>query len=261
MRAMTRTASGLDPAALAAAVEERELLRLLGMPRSRPLDGELRAAVEAARAWYAVHGRPYVALLRVGVLGAPVDADVMLADGTVLRSAGLARSLREASGEAVLVLAASAGREVAAEIARAWAGDRPDEAYFLDRFAAAVAEALVLKASGDECRASSARGETLLPPFSPGCSDLAIGEQHTLMALLGGEPRAEQRVGLGPIELLPSGALDPPHSLLAVAGVTRHARAATTPELLCRSCALALCEYRRASARATARAAEDWVRA
>jgi hypothetical protein len=258
---MTRTASGLDPAALAAAVEERELLRLLGMPRSRPLDGELRAAADAARAWYAAHGRPYVAVRRVDVLDAAADAGVRLAEGTVLRSAGLARSLREASGQAVQVLAVSAGREVAAEIARAWAGDRADEAYFLDRFAAAVAEALVLQASGDECRASSARGETLLPPHSPGCSDLAIGEQHTLMALLGGEPRAEERVGLGPIELLPSGALDPPHSLLAVAGVTRHARAATTPELLCRACGLDACEYRRAPARARVRAAEEQVHA
>jgi hypothetical protein len=261
---MTRTVPGrnrLDPAALAAAVEDRELLRLLGMPRSRPLDGALRATADAARAWYAAHGRPWVAGRRVDVLDEAVDAGVRLAEGTVLRSAGLARSLREASGHAVLVLAVSAGREVAAEIARAWTEDRPDEAYFLDRFAAAVAEALVRAATGDECRALSRRGETIREPHSPGCSDFAIADQHRLMALLGGEPSTEERVALGPIELLPSGALDPPHSLLAVAGVTREPLAATTREALCRSCALDPCPYRRSPARESARAAERAVEA
>src|SRR5262245_16431891 len=84
MRAMTRAVrdpNGMDAAALAAAVEERELLRLLGMPRSRPLKGDLRAAADAARAWYAAHGRPYVAARRVDVLDAAEDAGVRLADG------------------------------------------------------------------------------------------------------------------------------------------------------------------------------------
>src|SRR5262249_59682757 len=115
---------------------------------------------------------------------------------------------------AVWARAVSAGREVAAEIARAWADDRPDEAYFLDRFAAAVAEALVRAASGDECRALSGRGETIGEPHSPGCSAFAIADQHRLMALLGGESSTEERVALGPIELLPRGALAPPHSPL-----------------------------------------------
>ena len=249
-------ATSPDPAEVAAGVDARELLRLLGMPRGRELGGELHARAEAARAWYASHGRPYVATRRVDVLDAAVDAGVRLADGTVLRSAGFARSLREASGHAVMVLAVSAGREVAAEIARAWADDRPDEAYFLDRFAAAVAEALVRTTSGDECRALSGRGETIREPHSPGCSDFEIADQHRLMALLGGEPGTDERVALGPIELLPGGALAPPHSLLAVAGVTCEPLAATAREDLCGGCALEPCGYRRSPARASARAAE-----
>jgi hypothetical protein len=236
-------ATRLDPAEVAAAVEARELLRLLGMPRNRPLEGELYDRAETARAWYAAHGRPWVAVRRLEVQD--TTAGVRTADGAVLRSARLAESLRRAHGHAVLVLAVSAGREVAAEIARAWADDRPDEAYFLDRFAAAVAEALVLKVSGDECRAFSARGETLLPPHSPGCSDFAIADQHRLMALLGGEPAGPERVALGPIELLGSGALDPPHSLLAACGMTREPLASTTRQALCRGCALEPCPYRR----------------
>jgi hypothetical protein len=242
-------------AEFAAAVTERELLRLLGMPRGRELEGELRARADTARAWYAQHGRPFAATRRVEVRDASV-ASVTLADGSELRSEGLADALRATHGHAVLVLAVSAGREVAAEVSRAWAENRPDEAYVLDRFATAVTEALVLEASGAACRAASGEGETLLPPRSPGCGDFAIGDQHRLMALLGGTPTGE-RVALGPIELLPSGALDPPHSLLAALGVTRHALEAITPEALCRGCALDPCAFRRAPSASGAPAREE----
>jgi hypothetical protein len=242
----TKTRTRWLPAAeLAAAVSERELLRLLGLPRGRALEGELRERADGARAWYAGHGRPFAASRRVDVQDLTATG-VVLEGGTVLRSARLAEGLRATRGHAVLVLAVSAGREVAAEVARAWGEDRPDEAYFLDRFATAVTEALVLRASGAECRTASRAGETLLPPHSPGCGDFAIGDQQRLMALLGGAPAGGERLALGPIELLPTGALDPTPSLLAALGVTRHALPATTPEALCRGCELDSCGFRRA---------------
>lgn len=233
------------PSELAASVGERELLRLLGLPRGRALEGELRTRADDARAWYARHGRPFAATRRIDVRDL-TSTGVLLSDASELRSLRFAESLRATRGHAVLVLAVSAGRAVASEVARAWAEDRPDEAYFLDRFAAAVTEELVRQASGTECRSASQAGETLLPPHSPGCGDFAIGDQHRLMALLGGRPEGGERVALGPIELLPKGALDPPHSLLAALGVTRHAVEAPTPEALCRGCELDPCTYRRA---------------
>lgn len=241
--------SRLTPLAaeLAAAVSERELVRLLGLPRERALEGELAARADAARDWYASQGDPFAATRRIAVAEATADV-VQLEDGTRLRSAALSDGLRRVEGHAVVALAVSAGRAVAAEASRRWATDRPDEAFFLDRFAAAVTEALLLWASGEECRSASAAGETLLPPLSPGCGDFDIADQHTLLALLGGAPQQERAV-LGPIELLPTGALAPPHSLLAAVGVTRQALARTTPDDLCRSCALERCTYRRAAHR------------
>jgi len=241
--------SGLAPRAaeLAAAVSERELARLLGLPRERPLEGELGARADAARGWYARHGDPFAATRRLAVVDAGAS-QVQLEDGTVLRSAALANGLRRTEGHALVALAVSAGRAVAAEASRLWAAERPDEAFFLDRFAAAATEALVLWASGEECRSASAAGETLLPALSPGCGDFDIADQQRLFALLGGAPQHERAV-LGPIELLPTGALAPPHSLLAAVGVTRRALARTTPDDLCRSCALERCAYRRAAYR------------
>jgi hypothetical protein len=239
--------SGPGPGAeeLAAAVGERELLRLLGMPRGRALEGALRERVDAARGWYAARGRPFAATRRVAVRDLCATG-VRLVDGTELGSAWLAEGLRATGGHAVAALAVSAGREVAAEARRLWAADRPDEAFVLDRLAAAVTEALVLWSSGAACRAASGDGETLLPPRSPGCGDFEIGDQHRLLRMLGGTKAEGDRLALGPIELLPTGALDPPHSLLAALGVTRLPLPAATPEDLCRACELEPCAFRRA---------------
>lgn len=239
--------SGLAPRAaeLAALVSERELLRLLGLPRGRALEGDLRLRADAARAWYAAHGRPYAACRRIELRDLTA-AGPRLANGSELRSPELAEGLRATRGHAVVVLAVSAGREVAAEVGRLWAAERPDEAYFLDRFAAAVAEALVRWASGAVCREASGSGETLLPPQAPGCGRFEIGDQQRLMHLLEALAAADGRLALGPLELLSTGALDPSHSLLAALGVTRQGPALPTPDDLCRACDLDTCAYRRA---------------
>ena len=73
-------------AELAAAVTERELLRLLGLPRGRALEGELRERADGARAWFAVHGRPFAAARKVEVRDLTATG-VLLSDGSELSSA------------------------------------------------------------------------------------------------------------------------------------------------------------------------------
>jgi hypothetical protein len=233
---------------LAGEVRDRELLRLLSMPRGRELEGDLRERAESARAWYAEHGRPYAAARRAAIVSTD-GGSVRLEDGTELRSTVLADRLRHGEAQGLFALAATSGREVAEEVAQRWKGDRPDEAYFLDRFAVAVAERLVFWAAGELCRASEASGETVLAHLSPGCGHWDLADQHRVMALLAEPPAPlgahDDRVRLGPIELLPSGALHPQHSILAVLGVTRRA-SSTTPEDLCRECDHQPCAFRRA---------------
>jgi len=233
---------------LAAEVRETELLRLLGMPRGRALEGDLLDRAERARAWYVEQGRPWAAARRAAI-GSCEGTTVHLEDGTELRSGLLAERLRGGQAHAVYALAATAGREVADEVSRRWATDRPDEAYFLDRFAVAVTERLVFWAAGELCRASEPEHETLLAHLSPGCGQWDLADQHRVMALLGptsARPSSEdERVLLGPLELLSSGALHPQHSLLAVLGVTGR-RSSTIPEDLCRDCELSPCAFRRA---------------
>jgi len=230
---------------LAKAVGEDELKRLLGLPRGFELAGDLRARADGARAWYAENGRPFAAVRRVGV-SALEEERVLLEDGTELASAALSASLRSARGHALVVLAASAGREAADEARRAWAEDRPDEGFFLDRFGTAVTEALVHHVAMFLCRGASSAEETLLPHHSPGCGRWSLDDQPRLMSLLGGVPVDDDRTRLGPIELLPSGGLDPANSVLAVLGVTRLAAPSASLADLCRACDLAPCAFRRA---------------
>jgi hypothetical protein len=246
------TALAASAAQVAVLVSERELLRLLGLPRGRALEGDLLDRAEGARDWYSRNGDPFVASRRLATSPRPSSdpcADVVrLEDGTELRSAVLANRLEAGEAHALVALAASAGIDVAAEVKRLWAAERPDEAYFLDRFAVAVTERLVFWASGELCRKAAPSGETLLAHLSPGCGHWDLADQHRVMGILTGEKGqrgAEERVELGPIELLPSGALHPQHSVLAVLGVT-HRKGTTTPEDLCRACDFDPCGFRRA---------------
>lgn len=201
-------------AELAGAIAPEEQARLLGLPRRRAFEGEIAERAAAARSWYAAHGRPFVAWRRVALLGVE-DPRVMLSSGAVLTSAALSRRLAAAQADAVVVLAASAGPEVAEEADRLWQEERPDEAFFLDRFGASVAERLV-RFGAEALARLGAEGEMLLPHLSPGCSDWDLGDQHRLWALLFGD--GEER---GPLRILDSGGLFPRHSLLAGLGVTR----------------------------------------
>jgi hypothetical protein len=228
-----------------AAVPLREYRRLLGLPRGRAASEELVDRENAARAWYAAHGRPFVAARRVP-LREVGDQSATLATGDVLESAVLAERLRVGEAHAVVVLAASAGPEVAREARRLWAEGRPDEGYFLDRLAATVAERLVFHATAAICPWSGDRREWPLPHLSPGCGHWDLTGQHGLMRLLLGLRPGEGACGVpcGPVALLESGMLEPQHSLLAAFGVTHRAYVATA-EAACRSCDLDPCDQRR----------------
>ena len=230
---------------LAEAIAQSEYARLLGLPRSRALEGDLAERAQAARVWYARNGRPWVAVRRAQI--ARLDADsVALETGAVFHSRTLAEPLRAGESHALLALAVSAGPETDQESQRLWQLERPDEAYFLDRFGAAVAEHLVFWASIWACRRAEAEAETVLAHLSPGCGGWDFAEQPALMRLIAGGSEAA-----GPLRMLPSGMMTPKNSLLALRGLTRRAVAPTAADA-CRSCDLTPCSFRRAAYRGAA---------
>ena len=235
-----------SPVDMAAEVTPEEYARLLLIPRHKLQEEDLAERARGARAWYAEHGRPWIGARRVDI--AALDAGgVRLATGQSFASTTLAERLRAADSHAVVAVAATAGPEAEAEYKRHWNEGRPDEGFFVERFAVGVTEQLVRHASVWACRAGEAEGETALFHASPGCGSWPLEEQARLMSVLAGE--GESR--LGPVQMWPSGALRPAQSVLALVALTRR-QVAPTPADGCRSCDLTPCSFRRAPYRRTA---------
>lgn len=240
-----RSPSGAEAAAR---VSDAEFARLLLVPRGRLAEGLLRERAEAARAWYALHGRPLL-LARRAALARCEAGGVELEGGAWLPGAALAERLRTAGGRGLFVALASAGPEIDEASAAAWAEGRPDDGFFLERFGVAVAEELLRGAAVALCREAEAAGETLLSPLSPGCGDWEFAAQPVLWSLLAGDAAS-----LGPVALLESGQLRPKASILAALAVTSRvaAPAAADPREACRGCDLHPCAFRRAPYRGVA---------
>ena len=232
----------VEPAAsdVAAQVMADEYARLLMIPRHKLVDADLAERARSARAWYAEHGRPWIGARRVDIARLEA-ASVTLATGHAFRSAALAERLRGAGAHAVVAVAVTAGAEAEAEYRRHWAEGRPDEGFFVERFAVGVTEQLVRFAAAWTCRESEAGGETALFHASPGCGSWPLEEQGELMSVLAGD----ETPAVGPVKMMPSGALTPVHSVLALVGLTRRP-VAPTPADACRDCDLTPCGFRRA---------------
>jgi len=166
--------------------------RFLKLPPRKEFTGVLAEAAAEARAWYAQHGRPW---------GAAIATDPA-------RWTSACAELRAAPAAALI--AVGAGTEVAEEAAARWTRDEPDRAYFLDRFAAAVTDALLAEAKG-------ALGATFHD--CPGFWDWPVtGNLDLLAAFNAAAPLT------APLEALDSGMLKPKTSQLALCD-----RLASTP--------------------------------
>ena len=223
-------------------VLEAQYRRLLGYPRKHEPTARSAELADAARGWYAEHGRPWWYARQ---------APVTLADGRVrigsasFGSSRLHRSLLEGGAESVMLVAVGAGRGCEAEAQRLWEAEKPDEYFFLETYGSAVVEALVAAAAFRLCEWADEHGLAVLPHYSPGYPDWDISEQGGLHDVIRSEGRTELPESL---EVLPSGMLRPKKSLLAVFGVTPHVdRVQRLASLVpCTQCSLPGCRYRRA---------------
>jgi hypothetical protein len=228
---------------LAFEIDEAEYARLLGYPRRKIPAGSVAERATRSRDWFARNARPwaYARTLSIDAIG---ETKVELADGTSLTSETLAARLREAGATAIEIAAVSAGAEVDERSEALWQAKRPDEAYLLDRFAAAVAEHLAAW-TGQHLRENEvAEGLAALPGYSPGYEGWDLEEQVLVAACLTDTLSDEP---LGPFEVLDSGMIRPKNSLLAVFGLSpdRNATASAWRTSRCGWCSLPRCDFRR----------------
>lgn len=219
-------------------VDAAEYQRLLGYPRDYVIEGRALELAEAARAWYARYGRPWLYARKAASLA--VDGGVIRIEGAEFRSDRLARTLSDAGAEGVVLVGVGAGPEVEDETQRLWREEKPDEYFFLEMYSSAVVEHLTTLAGARLCGWADSEALAILPHYSPGYPEWDISEQPRLLNLM----RAELPY---PLETLDSGMLRPKKSLLAVFGLTRHTdRVRRLTDLVpCQNCSFHPCQFRR----------------
>jgi hypothetical protein len=148
----------------------------------------------------------------------------------------------------LLLTAVCAGRELEEYAEQLWREEKPDEYFFLEVFGSAMVEHLLAGAGHRLAAWASSQSLSLLPQYSPGYGGCDIAEQPRLLEQL--QPCA--------LEALPSGALRPKKSQLAVFPLTtRDVRQPATP---CETCALKTCDFRRPTYVTSTKALAKWVR-
>jgi hypothetical protein len=224
-------------------VQPAEYLRLLGYPRDFIVRDRARELVEWARAWYAEHGRPWVFAREIDTM--TVVGEGLTLNGVSFASAPLSKTLRHADAHGAVVVAVSAGPELEREAQKLWSDGKPDEYFFLEVFGSAVVEHLVTMTGARLCSWAETRRLAILPHYSPGYPEWAIGEQPRLLEVVN-SLRSPQQSTVA-VEVLDSGMLRPKKSLLAVFGVTRHVdRVKPLTDLIaCEHCSFLPCQYRR----------------
>src|SRR5689334_10975275 len=106
-------------------VQPAEYKRLLGYPRDHVLEGRARELAEAARAWYAKNGKPWVYARHADSL--VINNGTIAIDGIPFASKRLQATLEQAQAHGVVLVAVSAGPELEREAHRLWEQEKPDE--------------------------------------------------------------------------------------------------------------------------------------
>jgi len=176
-----------------------EYVRLLGYPRGWTLEGRALELAEGAREWYAEFGRPWVVA-------------------------------QEAENSVMVV--ASAGPEVVEGSRRLWREDKPDEAFFLHAFGAAVVERIFGGARTRIDEFARERGMMVEAGYSK------IADARSLLRDLSLPC---------PMEVLDSGMLRPELSQLGALRLVAQVPGAPPAEeyVPCGSCGVNPCQFRR----------------
>ncbi|HEY4233503.1 MAG TPA: hypothetical protein VGM76_08755 [Lacipirellulaceae bacterium] len=224
-------------------VQAAEYKRLLGYPRDWVVSGRALELTEWARDWYAQYGRPWVYSRQASRM--KTCSGSICIDDFQFASPRLVQTLDDAEADRIVIVAVSAGPELEETAQQLWREEKPDEYFFLEVYGSAVVEHLITMHGARLCAWAESQDLAVLPHYSPGYPDWDIAQQPKLLELIR-QTREHQLPAQ--LEVLCSGMLRPKKSLLAVFGVTPHAKNVLRLTELnpCESCSFLPCQYRRA---------------
>ncbi len=213
-------------------VQPAEYFRLLGYPRDHMPKGRACELAEAAREWYAVHGRPWVHTAAKPRSRAALRTSSPA--GVCGRRSRKRRRTRRFWSRSVPVPKPKRKR-------RSFGARRsPTNISSWKCSRSAVVEQLITTTGAQLCAWAEAQGMAVLPHYSPGYSEWDIAEQGRLMALLGelpGRLRCFDSGGAAAEEIAARG--------LRTDAARRVPAPAYRPSAV-RDCSFGPCQYRRA---------------
>lgn len=181
--------------------------RFLRFPPARPLEGAMAEAADWAQDWYGQHGRPWI-------VHTPVKIEVeepqqLRVNGLPMGGSRVARLFHQATGGELIL--ACAGIEAEEEAQRLWDAGEPDSYYFLEAYAAAVVESLLLRRRRE---LNEQEADTSWTAHAcPGHGNWSILDNLKLIKI------ARQALELpAEVDVLESGMLRPKKSLLGLMG-------------------------------------------
>lgn len=243
---MIRNGAVRIPDEIESLVDETTYATLLGYPQGVLPAGRARRLAAASRDWFCRNAAPWAHTKTLPIAG--IEGEVVsVAEGIVLTSPPLAKRLRRASSDALIVAVVSAGEELDVEGAAMWQSDRPDEAYFLDRLGAAVTRSLAVWVTALLRERAGGRGLDVLPGSSPGFDGWPLTDQEALAIAL----RDGSTPSPSGFAVLSSGMMRPKNTLLAAFGLTHRRQLAEAywRRHSCSWCSLDSCGLRRAAFR------------
>lgn len=229
-------------------VPDAEYNRLLGYPPGRTAQETSAELAASVRHWFREHGDPWAHAHVIAEIGFPGGEDngrepVFELNGVPFVSRFMRDQLRNFEAQKVVVVVVSAGARIEEEARRCWERGEPDRYYFLEMYAAAVAEQLRTVVGAHLCFWAEDRAQAVLPPYSPGYTEWGLEDQKRLFALAQrNNPHA------GSLDILESGMLRPKNSLITLFPVTRKSAAVRygRDSIPCHECSFSPCAYRRA---------------
>lgn len=224
-------------------VQSSEYHRLLGYSKDHRLEGEEAILASWAPIWYQQSGQPFHYSRKIKLASHSIQGDqIHLSTGHVLTSKVLAERFSQNDVHEIIVFGVSAGEKLSLQAEQFWVDDKPDKAYFLDKYGSAVTERMTWSLCLRWSQEAQDQNMALLPHYCPGYSDWDLGDQKILLERL-----AENQVRPLELSLTESGMLHPNKSQLGIFGLTRCLKNVVSFQdyVPCQQCTLNDCDYRR----------------
>lgn len=193
------------------AVTNERFFRRLGYPADYEPSEYVEELMDSAKEWYKKNGNPWSGFYEVNV---EIEIEKLYFSGVAIDSPKLLKRYKKHTVKKAVIIATTAGEQVDEKVRQLWAEDVTDEAFFLDAYSAAYAEAMIATGASIISKWAKKKGLNALSRFSPGYPGWQLEDQHQLMAVIsrGNSDRI-------PIQVLESSLLTPKKSQFSVIGL------------------------------------------